>query len=84
MVSDEALDKIGVTMIILTILNILVLIVYMLFSAYTEQQFSDEMSTMALGAIDLVINISNICYIDLGIIIFQLIFLFIVSNKKQT
>jgi hypothetical protein len=82
MVSDETLDKLGVTLISLTVLNILGLLIYIIMSGVTEQNFGKEMSSITLGPLDLIINISNICYIDLVVIIFQLILLFIISNKK--
>ena len=82
MVSDETLDKLGVTMMILTILNILGLLSYISISAFTEQDFSKEYGSIGLGSFDLTINISNICYIDIVVIIIQVILLLTISNKK--
>jgi len=82
MVTDETLDKLGVTLLVLTILNILGLIAFIVFSAYNESDFSEEISSLTIGSYELIINLTNICYFDVIVIIVQLIFLFIVSNKK--
>jgi len=82
MVSDETLDKLGISLLAFTVLNILGLLVFIALSAFNEQDFSEELSTIGSGSFELTFTISNLCRIDIGVIIVTLILLLVISNKK--
>ena len=82
MVSDETLDKLGITLLILTLLNVVGLMTFILLSAYNEVDFSEELSSIALGSFELTFTITKICFFGLFSIILFIILLFAVSSKK--